>query len=280
MTENEEDTGGTLADATRAGLVAIVLAAALRPVRRLARLLGRRMRAFALGLLVVLLSVTTCSFGVDPASLTASYGPPVAASAQDALGFVEKGGRAVEALSGSSTLRISVTEAEATSALSLGMMLPELMTTLGRIPPEELRAATDLEVLRERVWRESQAVRDSLLAELPWTVRVVEKLDPRLRTSDVQVRFQESGKVVVSGAVHAWTFRQPLMFVVAPSTRSGELELDFVEGRLGRLPAPAFLFGLVGDAIARAVLLGREYAEVLDLTVAGGTVSFEGRIGR
>jgi hypothetical protein len=280
MTENEEDSGSPLAGAMRGGLAAIVLGATLRPVRRFARLLGRRMRAFAFGLLIVVLSVTTCSFGVDPASLTAPFGPPVTASAQDALRFVEKGARAMEALGAGSTLRVSVTEAEATSALSFGMMLPELMTTLGRIPPEELRAATDLEVLRERVWREGQAVRDSLLAEVPWSVRLVEKLDPRLRTSDVQVRFQESGQVVVAGAVHAWRFRQPLMFVVAPSARSGELELDFVEGRLGRLPAPAFLFDLAGDAIARAVLLGRDYAEVVDLTVAAGTVSFEGRIGR
>jgi hypothetical protein len=70
------------------------------------------------------------------------------------------------------------------------------------------------------------------------------------------------------------------MFVVAPSARSGELELDFVQGRLGRVPAPAFVFDLLGAAIARTVLLGREYAEVAELTVGAGTLSFEGRVAR
>lgn len=249
-------------------------------VLRFPRLLGGRLKVIAFGLLIVLLSVTTCSFGVDAATLTESYGPPVPASAEAAISFAAKGAAAMEGFAEGNTLRLDVTESEATSALSFGMMLPELVTTLGRIPPEEIRAATDLEALRERVRQEQQAIRDSVLAELPVVARILDKLDPRIRTGDVQIRFQESGQVVVAGFVQAWRFRQPAMFVVAPSARSGELELDFVQGRLGRVPAPAFVFDLLGAAIARTVLLGREYAEVAELTVGAGTLSFEGRVAR
>jgi hypothetical protein len=245
---------------------------------RFPRFVGRRMRVFALGLVIVVLSVTTCSFGVDAASLTAPYGDPVPASADAAIRFAEKGAAAMEALAGTHTIRLAITETEATSALSVGMMLPALMRTMGRIPVEEIRGATDLVALRERLWLEEAAARDSLLSTLPLPYRLMEKLDPRVRTGDVQVRFQESGQVVVAGYVQAWRFRQPMMFVVAPSARSGELELDFVEGRLGRLPAPAFVFDLVGELIARAVLLGREYAEVTELTVAPGELRFLGRV--
>jgi len=257
----------------------LLLASASRRVFRRPRVRRRRMRALGLGLLIAVLSVTTCSFGLDPATLTESYGPPVPSSAQDAIDFAEKGARAIERFGADNTLRITVTESEATSALSLGLLLPELMTALNQIPPDELKNATDLETLRERVWREQDQARDSLLAGLPLPARLLEKLDPRIRTGDVQVRFQESGEVVVGGFVQAWSFRQPLMFVVAPRARSGELDLDFVKGRLGRLPAPTFLFDPFGDVLARGVLLGREYAEVTDLTVGAGSLTFGGRLG-
>lgn len=247
---------------------------------RFPRFLGRRMKVFVFGLLIVVLSVTTCALGVDPASLTASYGDPVPATADAAIRFAEKGASAFERLPESRTMRLTITESEATSALSLGMMLPELMRAMGRIPVEELRGTSDLDVLRERVWQAESAVRDSLLATRPLPYRIIEKLDPRLRTGAVQVRFQESGQVVVGGYVQAWRFRQPLMFVVAPRARSGELDLDFVEGRLGRLPAPAFVFDMLGGLLARAVLLGRDYAEVSELSVGPGELRFVGRIQR
>jgi len=257
--------------------------AAAPAARRLPRLpfqLGRRFKAIGLGLVIVLLSVTTCSFGVDPASLTEAYGPPIEVSAEAAIRFAEKGAQAMEGFTAGNALRLAVTEAEVTSALSLGLMLPDLVTTLGRIAPEEIRGATDLLALRERVWAEQQAIRDSVLADLPAPLRILEKLDPRIRTGDVQVRFQEGGQVVVGGFVQAWSFRQPLMFVVAPRAGAGQLELDFVRGRLGRIPAPAFVFDLLGEALARGVLLGRGYAEVSEITVAPGSLVFEGRLTR
>ena len=196
---------------------------------RFRRLPGRMLRVFFFGLLVAVLSVTTCSFGVDPDSLTASYGSPIPASTEAATRFVSKSVAAMQGMTSSNVLRLTVTESEATSALSLGMMMPELMRTVEGIPPEEIRGATDLETLRERVWQEERATREAMLERLTLSQRILMKLDPRLRTGDVQVRFEESGEVVLAGFIQAWSFRQAAMFVVAPSARSGQLELDFVE---------------------------------------------------
>jgi hypothetical protein len=49
---------------------------------------------------------------------------------------------------------------------------------------------------------------------------------------------------------------------------------------LGRLPAPELVFDLMGELIASAVLLGQDYAEISELSVGKGTLSFVGRIQR
>jgi hypothetical protein len=270
--------GGGATPAARAGLGAVILGGVLGRFLRVPRRMSGRLRVLGFGLLIAVLSVTTCSFGVDPASLTESYGDPIPTSADAAIRFMEKGGSALESFSNDKEVRLTVTQSEATSALDLGMMLPNLMLELDRIPQDEVRHATDLDALRERIWRDEQARRDSLLATLPRPARLIAKLDPRIRTGDVQIRFQDSGQVVVAGVVQAWRFRQPAMFVVAPRASAGELELRFVEGRLGRLPAPAFIFNALGKAIARGVLLGQNYAEISELSVHEGSLTFAGRV--
>jgi hypothetical protein len=143
---------------SRAALGALVVGGAWGRLGRIPRLLGRRLRVFAFGLLIAVLSVTTCSFGVDPASLTEAYGEPVPASADAAIRFMEKGANAIEGLSDESALHLTVSQSEATSALSLGMMLPQLMATLGRIPPEEVRSATSRPCARGSGRRRTRSV--------------------------------------------------------------------------------------------------------------------------
>jgi hypothetical protein len=266
----------------RGGVAAVVgglILARLMRYLRLPRLRGRMLRRFGFGLLIVVMSVTTCSFGVDPSSLTAEYGAPVAASTEDAASVLNRGAQALQGVGETRSLEFTLTEAEATSVLSLGMMLPDLMQAAGRIPQEEIRSATDLEALRARVWEEAEEQRQEMMRSLSLPQRMAMRLDPRIRTGDVEVRFLESGEVVVAGYVQAWSFRQPAMFVVAPRAQAGELELDFVRGRLGRLPAPEIVFDLLGHALARAVLLGRDHAQVSELTVSEGRLRFAGRLG-
>lgn len=253
--------------------------------RRLRRAVGGRrrrrklLRRFGFGLLIVVTSVATCSLGVDPSTLTASYGDPVPASRDDAARVITRGVEALQRAPDAGVVRITMTEAEATSALSLGMMLPELMLASQRIPQEEIQQIEDLDALRERIWREADAQRDEMAEGLGLTRRLILKLDPGLRTGDVQVRFEETGQVVVAGYVQAWRFRQPGVFVVAPSARDGELTFDFVSGRLGRLPLPEVAFDWVGGMVASAILMGRDHAEVSEISVGDGTFTFEGRLG-
>lgn len=242
--------------------------------------IGRRMlRRLGWGVLIVVLSIATCSFGVDTAGLTAAYGDPVPATSEDAARVLTRGAEALRRAPDSGSLRLTLTEAEATSALNLGLMLPELMQAADRISQEEIQQASDLEALRDRVRREADAQRAELAARLSLPQRVLLKLDPKIRTGDVQVRFEGSGEVVVAGYVQAWSFKLPGLFVVAPRASDGELSLDFVSGRLGRLPLPEFAFDALGRLAASAILLGRDQAQVSEITVGDGTLTFEGRLG-
>lgn len=269
------------ADALRGrGLAAVLggmlLGRARRSARR-ARPRPRLMRRFAFGLVIVVLSVTTCSWGVEPSALTAEWGPPVAASRDDAARVLTRGAEALRSLPETGAVRISVTESEATAALSVGLMMSDLMMVMGRMSPDELEQAADLDELRQRVWAEADAQRRELAEQSGFLARMLLMVDPNFKTGDVQVRFEPTGQVVVGGYVQAWRFRLPGVFVVAPSARDGSLEFDFVSGQLGRLPLPEFAFDFLGGLVARTILLGQGVAEITELSVGDGTLSFAGR---
>lgn len=235
----------------------------------------RRFSVLAIGLLVVASSVVTCSAGVDLDKMTAEYGDRVPATIPAARAFAERAAAAVGNAS-NKRFRITVTEAEATSALSLGLMMGELTRAMDSLPPEAITQAGDIEKLREMLRQREAAARDTLST----SQRIATILDPHLRTGDIQVRFRGNGEVVMAGYIQAWRFRQPGLAVFAPSARSGELKLDFVKGRLGRLPAPAFTFDLLGKLVATLILQGRNYAEISELTVQEGRLTFEARLNR
>jgi len=279
---DEPGPGPLAAAAGGAGLGAFLGGLLFRRVRRAARRpgIGRRMlRRLGWGVLIVVLSIATCSFGVDTAGLTAAYGDPVPASSEDAARVLTRGVDALARAPETGSLRLTLTESEATSALNLGLMLPELMRAADRITQEEIQQAPDLEALRDRVWSEVDAQRAELAAHAGFVQRALMRLDPELHTGDVQVRFEGSGEVVVAGYVQAWRFKLPGLFVVAPRASDGELDLDFVSGRLGRLPLPEFAFDAFGKLVASAILLGRDRAQVSEITVGDGTLTFEGRLG-
>ena len=55
-------------------------------------------------------------------------------------------------------------------------------------------------------------------------------------------------------------------------------ELDFVRGQLGRLPAPEWAFDKLGDLLSSLILLGQDYAEISELSVTEGRMTFVGRV--
>jgi hypothetical protein len=256
---------------SRAGIVGLIVRGVVRNVFRLPRLSRRKLIVLGIGLLVVVSSVATCSAGVDPASLTAEYGEPVPATMGAARRFAERTAAAMQRASASRRFRVTVSEAEATSALSLGLLTPELMSEMQSIPPELVQQAGDIEELRRMLRERQAAARDTM----SWRQKATGLLNPRLRTGDVQVRFTGQGQIVVAGYVQAWCFKQPAVVVFAPRARSGQLELDFVKGQLGRLPAPAPAFDLLGRLAASLILQGRDYAEIANLRVEQGRLTFE-----
>lgn len=242
-----------------------------RSVRR-RRPRGRNLAFFGVGLVVMLLSISTCSAGVDLASMTEEYGPPIPANREAARRFIERTATAVKNAPAGRRLRIEVTDVEATSALSLGLMMPELMGAMQTMPAEEAQSIDDLAVLRERLRAREATARDSL----GLVGRFTGALNPRLRTGDVQVRFTSGGEIVVAGYVQAWRWQQPALVVFAPRARDGQLELDFRKGRLGRVPAPERVFDVLGGLVSSLIVQGREYAEIREITVEEGRMTFVG----
>ncbi|MGD8866443.1 MAG: hypothetical protein PVI01_02420 [Gemmatimonadales bacterium] len=264
-----------LGGVSRAGCLGMIFRGFLRSLIPRWRFRGRKLAYFLIGLLVAALSVVTCSAGVDLASLTAEYGEPVPATKVAARRFLEHTGAALQSASGGGRFRMTVSEAEATSALSLGLAIPELTRAMQTVPAEDVQGIEDISELR-RMLREREAQERQ---PRTFRQRLAALLDPHLRTGDVQVRFTGSGQIVVAGYVQAWRWQQPALVVFAPHARSGELELDFVKGRLGRLPAPAWAFDQLGRLVASLILLGGDYAEISELTVDEGRLTFEASVG-
>jgi len=260
----------------RVGLVGMALRGLFRSVFRLPRIGRRKVVVLGIGLLIVVSSIVTCSAGVNLTTLTAEYGEPIPATIEAAQRFAQRTARAVQSASTSRRFRITIPETEATAALSLGLMIPELMLALDSLPPETLAQVRSIEDLREILRRREETARQSRTFQK----RVAALFDPRLRTGDVQVRFTGAGEIVVAGYVQAWRFKQPALVVFAPRARSGALELDFVKGRLGRLPAPSWAFDQLGRLAASLILQGRDYAEISNLTVDAGRLTFEARVTR
>ncbi len=261
---------------SRLGLLGLAARGAVKSVVRFPRIRGRKLAFLAIGLTVAVLSIATCSAGVNLQSLTSEYGEPVPATRDAAQRLVKRTATALQAAAASRRFRITIAEAEATSTLSLGLMMPELMRALETLPPEQLQQAGDIEGLRTMLRERESAQRE----ERSLTERLVAILDPRLRTGDVQVRFTGEGHIVIAGYVQAWRWQQPALVVFAPRAGAGDLELDFVRGRLGRLPAPAWAFDRLGGLISSLILQGRDYAEITNLAVEAGHLTFEASLPR
>lgn len=265
-----------LGSVTRAGCLGMVFRGFLRSLVPRWRFRGRRLALLLVGLLVAGLSVVTCSAGVDLASLTAEYGEPVPATREAAQRLLVRSGEAIQTAAASRLFRLTISETEATSALSLGLAIPELMRAMQTVPAEEIQGIEDIGELRTTLRQREAQKRES--RTVTFKERLAGLLDPRLRTGDVQVRFTGSGQVVVAGYVQAWRWQQPALVVFAPHARSGELRLDFVKGRLGRLPAPAWAFDKLGGLVASLILLGDDHAEITELTVEQGRLTFEASV--
>lgn len=196
----------------------------------------------------------------------------VASSPELAARFFRKVAAAVQAGIQTGRLDLSITEAEATSALEVGGQLVEIRQVMSTLSPEELNELDTPEEIRRAV--------DARHARPPsgfWG-RVRYALNPRLRFRQGQVRFRPDGRVLVSGYAHAWSRRVPVHMDAVPTLEDGRLSMDFRETRLGRLRVPSWVLGGPAKLVTLVLGLGKDYASLQALEVADGRLSLSGRV--
>lgn len=208
-------------------------------------------------------------------------GTPVPVSQKAAASFVTKVLAVGEQATSAQSVRFTVTQEEVTSALSYGAELAAyaqggpVFEGLGGLDTSDL-ATEDLPPEAQRFRDLAEALggatsegEGGLASWIP---------DLRLQLEEPQVYFRGDGRMIVRGIGHLWRWSQPVRIVVAPRASQGELELDFVEGQLGWLTLPEFLFDPLGNLLSRAILAGQDYAAITELTVSEGSLTFAGEL--
>jgi hypothetical protein len=229
------------------------------------------MKAMVLSLTLALMA---CSLPGSDDPVLPDDGPPVAVSSQAAASFAGKVLAGASGLTGG-TLSFSITQEEATSALAYATSLSAVtqgLPPLESLPgfegmdpqdlPEELRQLEGLGLAPSAAGSDGPGL-------LP---------DLRLLLVEPQVYFKADGRLILRGVLRIWRSRLPLRVVLAPHAADGELEFDFVEGQISRLPMPVFLFDPLGRLLASTLLAGQDFAEISHLQVSEGRLDFSGTL--
>lgn len=212
--------------------------------------------------------------GVGEATLP-DDGPPVPVTQSGAQSFAQK---VLASAGGDGSVRFTITQEEATSAVALLAQFISvsgdnpLLEGAGQIPnqipldglPGDLEVTPEIEALLERLQGSDGQGLD--LSGL------------QLALDQPEIYFKGDGRMILRGYGVLGSWRLPLRVVTKPRASQGQIELDFVEGQIGRLPLPEFLFDPLGKLVARALLAGQDYAEISELTVGSGTLTFRGRV--
>ncbi len=205
-------------------------------------------------------------------------GTPPAVSSQAAASFLQKTLDVGQGTVGSRRVRFTVTQEEVTSALNLGTLFSQAalgslgetsgLGPIAQIPGMEAnQGSPELETPNDLLARTQG---DDGAAGLNAV-----SLKPRLVQPEVY--FQQDGRMIVRGDLAFLKWSLPVRVVLAPQAAAGELTLDFVEGQIGSAPLPEALFDPIGKSIALVLLAGRDYAEIKEIAVTEGTLTFEGR---
>jgi hypothetical protein len=169
---------------------------------------------------------------------------------------------------------LTVTDEEVTSFLGIGTILRR---QLGNLPLDDLHQIQDipeLEGIDLDSWQELLRQPDRL------PVLGDDRLRLRLTIVNPRVYFLGNGRIIVRGTAQFLILKVPARVVTAPRASQGELVLDFVEGQLGPVPMPEIIFDYLGKGLVRALLAGREYAEITEIRVTDGVATISGRWNR
>lgn len=193
-------------------------------------------------------------------------GPPVPVSKEAATRLFEKVLGALESAALTKSVQFAVTDEEVTSALALGAQYvaftPAGPVIQGLPGSPGGQSAPGLEGLGQA----GSGADDGgfSLSNLS------------LKIESPQVRFTSDGQMIVEGYGRIGSWRQPLRVVTAPRASDGELDLQFVEGQIGGLPLPAFIFNPIGKALAALILAGSDSVQVHEIRIQQGTMTVSG----
>jgi len=201
-------------------------------------------------------------------------GPAPPTSRAAALSFVQKALTAGQSAAESQSIILVLTDAEVTSFLGIRA---ELTRDLEKVGIEQIGQIEGLEELgggglNIEAWQ----------GLFGTDGQPRERLIPRVRIGlrEPQVYFKADGRVIARGYLALLKWRVPVRVVVAPRALEGEMELDFVEGQIGAVKAPEFVFDLLGKGIAEALLAGQAYAQITQIQVEAGALTISGRYNR
>jgi hypothetical protein len=232
----------------------------------------RRFRLLLVAAIIAALLLGSCaaSGGLLEAKLP-DDGLPPATSAASAGRFVQKLTTAGEGAANTGRFTLTITDQEVTSFLNVSSILRQ---QAGSLPIEDLGQIQDipeLEGIDLGQWQELLGQQDRLPSLGANGLRL------RLVIEKPGVYFLEDGRMIVRGNARFLVVSLPVRVVAAPRASRGELVLDFVEGQLGPVPMPEILFDYLGKGLARALLAGREYAEITEIRVTDGVLTVSGR---
>lgn len=201
-------------------------------------------------------------------------GPPPATTAASAGRFLQKLTTAGEGAANTGRFTVTVTDEEVTSFLNVGTLLRR---QLGDLPIQDLDQLQDIPEL-EGI--DLDRYRDLLGEEGRIPALGDDGLRLRLTIQEPQVYFLGNGSMIVRGEARFLVISLPVRVVAAPRASQGEFVLDFVEGQLGPVPMPEILFDYIGKGLTRALLAGREVAEITEIRVTDGVLTVSGRWNR
>jgi hypothetical protein len=201
-------------------------------------------------------------------------GPPPPTSAASAGRFLQKLSAAGEGAADTGRFTLTVTDEEVTSFLNVGTVLSRRLGDLPIQDLEQLRDIPELEGIDLETYRDLLGDGGSIPALGD------DGLGLRLTIQAPRVYFLGDGRMIVRGKARFLVVSLPIRVVAAPRASQGELVLDFVEGQLGPVPMPEILFDYVGKGLARALLAGREVAEITEIRVNDGVLTVSGRWNR
>lgn len=225
----------------------------------------------SLALAVLILALAACSGSSDGSgSALPDDGPPPTRSTEAAMSLLNKAAAAAQAAAQTGQVELLVTEEEVNSILGIGRLVGDQSGALSGETLEAFLERAELEGGDVTQLRELLNLRD----RAPGEDRRGFRLRPRI--VDPVVYFRGSGHLIVRGEASWLIVRLPFRAVTAPRATEGELEFDFVEGQVGAVPMPEFVFDLLGRGVSEAVLLGEAYAQITEISVGTGTLSLRG----